>query len=175
MKILGIVWVLFLLPFTEQPTHKELSGIHKFYVSVTRIEHQKESDALQITTRIFIDDLEKLLSERYGIEGGLATESENPLADEYILKYLRAKFLIRLDENPLTYKFLGKRYEYDQVILYMEVPESGLNQASSISVECDLLTDLFEEQKNIVHVLAKGKKKSFVLIQGNDKGMLKLP
>ena len=175
MKILAIACFLFLLPFKRYKTELVPAGAHKFYVSVTRIEHKKESDALQITTRIFIDDLEKLLAERYGIEGGLGTETENPLAEEYILKYLKAKFLIRLDEHPLTYQLLGKRYEYDQIILYMEVPESGLNQASSISVECDLLTDLFEEQKNIVHVLAKGEKKSFVLIQGNDKGMLKLP
>jgi hypothetical protein len=34
---------------------------HKFYVSVTRMEHKASTDELQITTRIFIDDLEKLL------------------------------------------------------------------------------------------------------------------
>ena len=36
---------------------------HKFYVSVTRMEHKASTDELQITTRIFIDDLEKLLED----------------------------------------------------------------------------------------------------------------
>ena len=172
MKSLGLIVLLFCLPLQKMEVHSELR--HKFYVSVTRLEHKEDSDNLQITTRIFIDDLEALLKERYDLEAHLGTKEESALAEEYIVKYLKAKLLIRLDDALLDYSFLGKRYEYDQVVLYMEVLNSGLNKAESISVECDLLTDLFEEQKNIVHVLARGKKKSFVLIQGNDKGMLNL-
>ena len=43
-----------------------------------------------------------------------------------------------------------------------------------MSVQNEILTDLFDEQKNIVHVKWKENKKSFVLIRENNKGMLNL-
>ncbi len=66
---------------------------HKFYVSVTNISYSEKDRALQITSRIFIDDFEQVLLERYGIEAHLATDSETALADEFIEKYLKTKFL----------------------------------------------------------------------------------
>lgn len=41
------------------------SSLHKYYVSVTKVEHIKEKQTVQITSRIFIDDFEKLLRARY--------------------------------------------------------------------------------------------------------------
>ena len=37
-----------------------LTLAHKFYVSVTNINYSEKTDALQITSRIFVDDLEAL-------------------------------------------------------------------------------------------------------------------
>ena len=74
----------------------------------------------------------------------------------------------------VDYNFIGKKYDNDVVILYIEVPEVGFNALKTISIENDILTDLFEEQKNLVHFKWKGKKKSFVLIRENNKGMLNL-
>ncbi|PQJ16817.1 hypothetical protein BST99_07685 [Aureicoccus marinus] len=177
MKEIALIGFFFLglFPSNLSVSDFEEDLSHKFYVSVTRMEHKASTDELQITTRIFIDDLEKLLEERYGIDAGLDTSQENPLAKEYLIKYLKAKMVIRINGELVSYDYLGKRFEYDQVVLYMEVPKSGLKTAKSIAVECDLLNDLFEEQKNIVHVVMRGKKKSYVLIRGNNKGMLNFP
>jgi predicted transcriptional regulator len=160
--------LLFVLPLLAFAT------AHKFYVSVTNINYSEEDDALQITTRIFIDDLEQVLEERYGIDAQLATQSESKLADQYIEKYLRAKFLIELNNQPTVAKFLGKRYDNDVVICYLELENINFDSIKSIAFQNEVLTDLFPEQKNIVHLKWKGNKKSFVLIKENNKGMLNL-
>jgi len=149
-------------------------GLHKFYVSVTNINYIEKSDALQITSRIFVDDLEDLLKERYEIDAALDTEKESPLADSYIQKYLKRKFILKLDDEVAEYNFIGKKYDDDVVILYLEVTDVGFNTLKSISIQNDILTDLYDEQKNLVHFKWKGKKKSFVLIRENNKGMLNL-
>lgn len=151
-----------------------MSFAHKFYVSVTNINHSEKDNALQITTRIFIDDLENVLVERYGIQGQLATKKENPLAEEYIEKYLRTKFLIALDGKQVNYTYLGKKYDADVAICYIEVPNINLDSHSALTVTNEILTDLFDDQKNLVHVKWKNQKKSFVLIKSDTKGMLKL-
>ncbi len=147
---------------------------HKFYLSVTNVNYSKEDRALQVTSRIFIDDFEKVLFERYGIEAKLATSNESKVADEYIEKYFRTKLVVEINGENAPYTYIGKRYDNDVVICYIEVPNVDLAQTKSIQIENELLTDLFDEQQNIVHFRIGDLKKSFVLIKSDTKGMLNL-
>lgn len=148
------------------------SMAHKFYVSVTNVNYSEKDDAFQVTTRIFIDDLEAVIKERYGIASYLATAQETPMVDEYIEKYLRTKFLVYLNGEQVAYNFLGKKYDNDVVICYIELPNVGLGTLKTMEFENEILTDLFDEQKNIVHVKWQGNKRSFIMIKSNAKGML---
>ncbi|RDY58101.1 DUF6702 family protein [Flagellimonas nanhaiensis] len=147
---------------------------HKFYVSVTNMVYSEKDSAFQITSRIFIDDLDDVLKERYGIEAELATPGEASIADAYIEKYFNAKFSIELNGETAKYSFLGKRYDNDVVVCYLELPNVNLSEVKTIAVQNEILTDMFEEQQNIVHFKWKDQKKSFVLIRENNKGMLNL-
>ena len=147
---------------------------HKFYVSVTNIKYVENEDALQITTRIFIDDLEALLLERYGIEAGLATPEESATADDYIEKYLKTKLLIRLDGELRMYKYLGKRYDNDVIVCYLEIANVNRPDLKTLEVQNEVLTEMFEDQQNLIHLNVRGKKKSFVLYKESNKGMLNL-
>lgn len=150
------------------------TSAHKFYVSVTNMVYSEKDEAFQITSRIFIDDMDALLKERYGIVAKLATPNESKVAQEYIEKYFRTKFAVTIDGKLVDYKFLGKQYDKDVVICYLEIPNVKLSEVRSLSVQNEILTDMFEEQQNVVHIKWKGHKKSFVLIKENNKGMLNL-
>lgn len=150
------------------------TSVHKFYVSVTNIAYAEKDNAFQITSRVFIDDLDRLLEERYGIKAQLDTPDESTMADAYIEKYFRSKFVVELNGEPATYTFIGKRYDTDVVICYLEIPNVDLAEVKTMSVQNEILTDLFDEQQNVVHVKWKENKKSFVLIKENNKGMLNL-
>lgn len=150
------------------------SSVHKFYVSVTNIVYSEEDKAFQVTSRVFIDDFDKLLKERYGVEAKLATPNESKIAEEYVEKYFRTKFVVEIDGEAVPYTFLGKKYDNDVVICYLEIPNVNLSEVKQMSVQNEVLTDLFDEQQNVVHVKWKNNKKSFVLIRENNKGMLNL-
>jgi hypothetical protein len=118
--------------------------------------------------------MDALLKERYGIEAALGTAKESALADDYIKKYLKSKFILELNKEITAYNYIGKKYDNDVMIIYLEAPEIGFSTLKSISIQNEVLTDLYEEQKNLVHIKWKGNKKSFVLIRENNKGMLNL-
>lgn len=147
---------------------------HKFYVSVTNVGYSEKEDALQITSRLFIDDMDAVMKERYDIYTELDTERESPLAEEYLEKYLRTKFAVEVNGEPKTYDYIGKKYDNDVVIFYLEVPQLNYPEVHSIQIQNEMLTDLFDEQQNIVHFKIDGKKKSFVLMKENTKGLLNL-
>lgn len=148
--------------------------MHKFYVSVTNISYSEKDDALQITTRIFIDDLDAVLLERYEIEAKLATNEESELADEYLEKYLRKKLQLQLNDENISYDYIGKKYDNDVCVFYLEATNVNYSSLESIEIQNEVLTDLFDEQQNVVHFKIKENKKSFVLLKSDTKGMLKL-
>lgn len=147
---------------------------HKFYVSVTNIGYSEKDDALQITSRVFIDDLDQVLKERYDIDAKLSTDEESKLADVYLEKYLRAKFIVEINGENKSYEIIGRKYDNDVCIFYLELAAIELPLVKSIQIQNKMLTDLFDEQQNVVHFKINGKKKSFVLIKSDTKGMLKL-
>ncbi|MFT6797882.1 MAG: hypothetical protein ACJART_003036 [Maribacter sp.] len=165
MKKALLILVLPLLAFAT---------VHKFYISVTNISYSEKDDALQITNRVFIDDMNSVLKERYDIDAALGSDEESALGQEYLEKYIRSKFGITRNDETIDYRLLGTKYDADVIILYVEVPNIDLPSVMSIGIENEILTDLFDEQQNVVHFNIAGKKKSFVLLKSDTKGMLNL-
>ncbi len=168
MKYLKKVLVVLLLPLLA------FAVAHKFYLSVTTVDYSEKDRALQISSRVFIDDMDKLLLERYGLKANLATKDESSQANDFIEKYFRSKLAISVNGKEVAYDYLGKKYDNDLMICFLEIPGVELDTLNSVAVQNEVLMDYFEEQKNVVHIRVKGEKKSFVLIRENNKGMLNL-
>ncbi len=165
MKKAFLILVLPLLAFT---------AAHKFYISVTHVTYSEKDAALQIKSRVFIDDMNAVLMERYEIDAELGSDVESQLGKEYLEKYIRTKFSVAIDGQRMSYTLLGKKYDTDVMILYLEVPNINLANISNITIENGMLTDFFEEQQNVLHFNINGKKKSYVLLKSDTKGMLNL-
>jgi len=145
-------------------------SVHKYYVSITKIEYVSEKQSLQIITRIFIDDLEKLLKERFDNSIVLNSNTNEDQIDNYIEKYLHSRIVILINGKESTLNFIGKEYYDDVVQCYIEI--ENVASIKSFEIENKVLFDLFNDQKNIVRTKINGKNKSFILIPENDKGML---
>lgn len=164
MKSVKYIIVLLLFPLFA------FTSAHKYYVSVTQVNYIKEKKALQITTRIFIDDLEKLLQERYNKSITLSPNKDEKKIDTYIETYIKSKFNISINNKAIDYTFLGKDYDEDIIQCYIEI--ENIDQISSLSITNKILFDMFDEQKNVVRTHINKKHKSFILIPENDKGVL---
>ena len=149
------------------------SGAHEFYLSVTEIEYNNEKQSLQIITRVFIDDFEDVLNERYGADLQLSEEAEEGAVAENISKYLKQKLRLQVNGEELQLNYLGKEYDADQLILYIEV--ENVTPFNNIEVTNSILTDLFDDQKNIVHVKVNDKTKSLLLMRQQETEKLSFP
>ena len=143
---------------------------HKYYISVTQINYIEESKSLQITTRIFIDDFENLLRERYDEKITLVGEEELPYTDAYIERYLTEKLKITINGKVANLSFIGKEYDVDIMKCYLEIED--VNSIESIEIKNKVLFDLYDDQQNIVKTKINSKQKSFILISQNDKAVL---
>jgi len=164
MKFLRIALLACVLSFSAY------SYIHKYYISVTQIDYVKEQQSVQIISRIFIDDLESLLRERYDESITLGSNKETSLTDSYIEKYLSEKIKIKIDGKDCGFKYLGKEFDVDIVKVYLEI--QGIKSISSFQITNKVLFDLFKEQNNMVKVNINSTKKSYLLTFQNYEAVL---
>lgn len=164
MKTLKYICILLIIPLFAFTT------IHKYYVSVTKIEYVEEKKSVQIITRIFIDDFEKLLRQRYDSNITLNNDKDLSTTNNYIERYLREKIKIDINNTPANFVFLGKEYENDIVYCYLEI--ENVKSINNFQISNRVLLDLFEEQENVVRTQINNKYKSFILKKGNDVGVL---
>ncbi|MEM9680306.1 MAG: DUF6702 family protein, partial [Bacteroidota bacterium] len=134
------------------------------------VEYVEEQQSIQIISQIFIDDLESLIRQRYDENITLAGDEESDMVDYYIERYLKEKILIDINGSATKFSFLGKEYKDDITYCYLEIP--NISKINTFTITNDVLFDLYKEQQNIVRTKINGKNKSFILISGNNKGVL---
>lgn len=134
------------------------------------MEYNEKEHSLQIISRVFIDDLEKLLQTRYDESIRLTKNGDSEKVSDYIKKYLGQKIKVELDGKPYKLKYIGKEYENDMLLFYLEIVD--VPEFKKIGIKNAVLTDMFSEQKNLVHVEYKGEIKSLILTNGKDEDML---
>jgi hypothetical protein len=143
---------------------------HKFYVSVTEIEYNVKAQSLQIISRVFINDFEKLLQSRYDESIHLKKNGDPEKVSGHIKKYLGQKMEVQLDGKPYKLNYIGKEYENDMLLFYLEIAD--VPEFKKIGVKNAVLFDMFSEQKNLVHVEYMGETKSLILTNSKVEDLL---
>lgn len=143
---------------------------HKFYVSITQIEFVKEKSSLQIIAKVFTDDIEKALRKRHTDRIFLDSKKETPQTDEFLKQYILQKINISVNNKPVQLNYIGKEYETDMVVVYIEV--TAIKELQSLKIENKILMELFPDQKNIIHLKTAKSRRSLILETDNTSGQL---
>jgi hypothetical protein len=136
--------------------------LHPIHVSVTEIEHDEKDKRLEIMMRVFVDDVELTFRQKYNQPDLDILEPKNGLSvDQMMGEYLKDHFKISLDNKPQKINLLGHEKESEAFIFYIEV--TNVKKFKTIHVLNDIITDMHDDQSNLVHVTVKGTVKSLRL------------
>ena len=127
----------------------------------------EEKAAFEIIGRYFIDDMQEVLQMRYDKELSLDPEQLSPNVDFYLERYFAQKFDLRLNEQKQNLNYVGKTFKGDQIVILLQSEAIDDLNGKPLEIENKVLMELFEEQKNLVHLRISNLKKSAVLISGN--------
>lgn len=139
------------------------TNVHEFHLSKTIVKYKVEQQAIQVSMHLFIDDLEEALRQKGADSLFICTKMENPDTERYLTKYLEDQFKIISENGAIQMNFLGKEISesLDGVWVYMEATD--INQPQETKIENSLLTEVFEDQKNIISIEVAGKSKHLML------------
>ena len=147
------------------------SSAHKFYVSLCQVSYNHDSAQLQIVMKIFTDDLENAVWQEEGILMKLGSKNEREDSDSLLSVYLLRHFHIRILGEEIPVCYLGKEVDYDVTWCYMEsFPEKEFHE---LTIENDLLTEVYPNQINLIEVLLNGRKKGVMLDYDRTIGTVK--
>jgi hypothetical protein len=160
----GAVFLLLFLGLTSMT-------VHRFYVAIYQIDFVPQKKRLEITTRIFMDDLNDAVTKAYKKSTNIGTEKEKPEDITLLKKYLNDNFKLTVNGKPKAYTYLSREVESNVVICYLSVKEVA--KVSSLQVDNSILTEVYSEQQNIIQFNNNGKKQNLLLSSSITKGMLK--
>lgn len=164
MKYTKLVLFFLILPLLA------FTSLHKYYISVTQIEFVSEQQSVQIISRLFLDDFENVLKQRYDEKITLDEVFEIPNTNSFINKYLTDKLQITINGKPATFQFIGKKYDLDVMKCYLEI--KNVKTIESIQVSNKILFDMFPDQQNIIKTKINSKQKSFIQTVQNANALL---
>lgn len=144
--------------------------IHKHYLSLTQLKYVEETSSLQLTTEIFIDDLEMVLRERYSDEIRLDEGKMDDLANNSIKTYLADKLAIWVNNEKIDFNFLGFEFKNDKIVCYLEA--ENVPEISTFDVSNEVLFEMFPKQQNVVKLQINDLEKSFLLVKDKRKAHL---
>ena len=146
--------------------------MHKFYVSLSEVRYNTETERFEVSIRIFPDDLDRALLARSGITTQVATELEHKSADSLLMVYLLEDFSIEVNGALLELNYLGKEAESDAIWCYLE--SSRVAAPETITVRNIILTEYFMDQVNIIQVYLGIWNKGLLLDRNQESGTLSI-
>jgi len=129
-----------------------VSLMHPYFISMTEIEHDKTNNSLEISVRIFTDDLEKTIRQTYKGKVDILNKDEKANSEKLIRQYINKHLIIKADGKALTLKFDGFESEEGSIWSYFEY--DNITSLKTIEVTNTILYDYKEEQVNFIHVKA---------------------
>lgn len=123
--------------------------LHPFYVSVTEIYYQAEEKYCQIAIKVFYDDTEEALANRFGKKIDLIETVETEATQKLLYDYLKAHFDLKINEKQLALTWVGAEREGDAIWCYLQ--SEKVRKVQSWEVNNRILLEEFRTQQNIIH------------------------
>jgi hypothetical protein len=132
--------------------------VHPFYVSMTEINHNTSNKSVEISVRIFADDLEDAIKKNCQCNIDLLKPADKALAERYINTYIQRNFQVKVDGQPKTLVFVG--YQQEDLSIWSHYEISNVSSIKQLEISNSLLHDHLNEQVNMITIKANGKQQT---------------
>lgn len=143
---------------------------HPLHVSVTEITLDEKEKELEIVLRVFTDDLELAMRNATGDPELNLLSPANTNIDKLAWEYLQPRFTLSVDGKPQPVKYLGHEQSEDVFIFYIQA--QPVKKFKTINITNSIITELYDDQSNLINMTVNEKTKSLRLMRNNPSGNL---
>jgi len=136
-----------------------IANLHAFHVSVCEIHHNEKAQSLEISIKIFIDDLQLSIKNQGNTAFDLSNIQNKDSTSIHLKNYIVDRFNIQINSKQIELKFVGYELKEYEILCYLEAKDIDIIE--TIEIENSLLMELFDNQINLNHFQYKNEMKSF--------------
>lgn len=140
---------------------------HPFYVSITQGIYAGEEDELQLSIRLFTDDISEAID--YDLYADKNPAERNQLLEQYLQIHFQWG---DAQGNRMKYEYLGLQREEDIVYIFLKI--SKFPPLPAYAMRNSLLTDIIADQKNLVNLQYGNKKAAAIFTAEETHQILKM-
>ena len=134
---------------------------HPFFVSVIDFNHNTKDASVEISVRVFTDDLEKTIQKNSTSKIDVIKPTDKAVIDKLIVAYIGKTIHLKVNGQTVNTKYIGYEIIKESTWVYFEV--EGVKELKKLDIDCNFLYDFEKSQTNIFHVKNKGVEKSYKL------------
>jgi hypothetical protein len=131
---------------------------HPFYISVTEINLNTSDKTLEVSCKMFADDLEQVIEKNNHTQLDISSGKDKARFDSYIPAYVKNHLSISVDGKTGNLSYIGFEKESESAYCYFQVEH--ISSLKKIDISNSLLHDYTSDQVNIIHVMVNGKRQS---------------
>ena len=162
MAVIFYQWLFASLLHLVAPSYGHIAAAapsrHPFYISVTEINHNSQAKMLEVSCKMFADDLEKTLEQNYKTSLDITDAKYKAVADKLIADYVKKHLALTADNKSTVLQYVGYERDKESVYCYFEV--DNMPTVKKLDITNTLLHDFNTGQINIMHVIVNGRRQS---------------
>lgn len=147
-----------------------ISNLHPFHVSICEVYHNPKSQSLEISMKIFIDDLELAIQNQYNAEFKLVNLKDNSSIKTTLKSYITDRFKVKIDSKVIELDLVGFEFDNDAILCYFEGKK--IKKINVIEIENTIISEVFNDQINLTHFQYNGEMKSLKATKDNPTGII---
>jgi len=131
---------------------------HPFYIAVTEINLNTSDKTLEVSCKMFADDLEQTIEKNNHAQLDISSNKDKANFDKFIPAYVKNHLALTVDGKATNLSYIGFEKDKESAYCYFQVEH--VSSLKKIDVFDSLLHDFTADQINIIHVIVNGKRQS---------------
>lgn len=131
---------------------------HPFYIGVTEVNHNATEKSLEISCKVFVDDLEEVLKKNNRALVDLGNAAQQDRNGVLVNQYFQQHLHLSVGGKAAVLKFVGFEKDAESAYAYFEAV--GIPAVKKLDIDNSVLHDFTPEQINILHVTVGGRRQS---------------
>ena len=133
---------------------------HPLYVSMTDMDIDTQKGSIVLSIRIFTDDLETILHNKYNVDGWIGTPKEHRDSRRLLGEYVNERFSVTVNNGEKLGLVIDSLAIIEDM-MYFFMKGIALKPIRHVEIDNRLLTDFFAGQSNLVLISTGGKEKKW--------------
>ena len=144
---------------------------HPFYVSITDIKYNKVEGRIELSQKVFWDDLEIELTEIHKKPINILKPGSKKELNGMIGQYFLSSNEVIINGKEINLEYLGYEVEEDAVWVFLEGGNAEVPE--KVKIRNTVLFGSFQSQQNIINFYMGSKPRSVITKRGRESGELR--